>query len=137
MKNEELFQQASIHIPGGVNSPVRAFKSVGGSPVFFKRGEGARKLMEVVTGQIVQEHHVLCAVEWTDHGQYETHANKYAVELGHRFDKCPQMTVTSHLEGDDGLLKLDFHLAEEQGLEATHKLLERVRALWEEASKLL
>ena len=42
MKNEELFQQASKHIPGGVNSPVRAFKSVGGSPVFFKRGEGAR-----------------------------------------------------------------------------------------------
>jgi glutamate-1-semialdehyde 2,1-aminomutase len=42
MNNEELFQQASIHIPGGVNSPVRAFKSVGGVPVFFKRGSGAR-----------------------------------------------------------------------------------------------
>ncbi len=42
MTNEELFQQASKHIPGGVNSPVRAFKSVGGSPVFFKRGSGAR-----------------------------------------------------------------------------------------------
>jgi len=42
MKNEELFQQASKHIPGGVNSPVRAFKSVGGSPVFFKKGSGAR-----------------------------------------------------------------------------------------------
>ncbi len=42
MNNKELFLQASRHIPGGVNSPVRAFKSVGGSPVFFKRGEGAR-----------------------------------------------------------------------------------------------
>ncbi|MDX2476770.1 MAG: glutamate-1-semialdehyde 2,1-aminomutase [Gammaproteobacteria bacterium] len=42
MNNEELFQQASKHIPGGVNSPVRAFKSVGGSPVFFKRGSGAK-----------------------------------------------------------------------------------------------
>lgn len=42
MNNEELFLQASKHIPGGVNSPVRAFKSVGGSPVFFKRGSGAR-----------------------------------------------------------------------------------------------
>lgn len=42
MNNEELFQQASKHIPGGVNSPVRAFKSVGGSPVFFKQGSGAR-----------------------------------------------------------------------------------------------
>lgn len=42
MKNEELYRQAARHIPGGVNSPVRAFKSVGGSPVFFKRGSGAR-----------------------------------------------------------------------------------------------
>ena len=42
MNNEELFQQACVHIPGGVNSPVRAFKSVGGSPLFFKSGSGAR-----------------------------------------------------------------------------------------------
>ncbi len=39
--NEELFQAAKIHIPGGVNSPVRAFKSVGGTPVFFAEGKGA------------------------------------------------------------------------------------------------
>ena len=35
------FQQALQYIPGGVNSPVRAFKSVGGDPVFIKRAEGA------------------------------------------------------------------------------------------------
>lgn len=40
-RSEELFQAAQQHIPGGVNSPVRAFKSVGGSPLYFKRGEGA------------------------------------------------------------------------------------------------
>ncbi|WP_432471060.1 glutamate-1-semialdehyde 2,1-aminomutase [Amphritea sp. HPY] len=40
-RSEELFQAAQSHIPGGVNSPVRAFKGVGGSPVFFKRGEAA------------------------------------------------------------------------------------------------
>ena len=39
--SSELFQQANQHIPGGVNSPVRAFKGVGGDPVFFARGEGA------------------------------------------------------------------------------------------------
>ncbi len=39
--SSELFEQASQHIPGGVNSPVRAFKGVGGDPVFFARGEGA------------------------------------------------------------------------------------------------
>jgi glutamate-1-semialdehyde 2,1-aminomutase len=40
-KNEALFQRAQAHIPGGVNSPVRAFGSVGGVPRFFTRGEGA------------------------------------------------------------------------------------------------
>ena len=39
-RSESLFQAAQAHIPGGVNSPVRAFKGVGGTPVFFKRGEG-------------------------------------------------------------------------------------------------
>ncbi len=40
-RSAELFQQASRRIPGGVNSPVRAFKGVGGTPVFFARGSGA------------------------------------------------------------------------------------------------
>jgi glutamate-1-semialdehyde 2,1-aminomutase len=36
-----LFQEACKYIPGGVNSPVRAFRGVGGDPIFFKRAEGA------------------------------------------------------------------------------------------------
>ncbi len=40
-QSESLFAQAQRHIPGGVNSPVRAFRAVGGDPVFFQRGEGA------------------------------------------------------------------------------------------------
>ncbi|CAG0964507.1 partial glutamate-1-semialdehyde 2,1-aminomutase, partial [Rhodocyclaceae bacterium] len=40
-KNEELFLRAQKTIPGGVNSPVRAFRSVGGTPRFFARGQGA------------------------------------------------------------------------------------------------
>jgi glutamate-1-semialdehyde 2,1-aminomutase len=40
-RNEYLFEQSQRVIPGGVNSPVRAFKSVGGTPLFFKRGQGA------------------------------------------------------------------------------------------------
>ena len=39
-RSHDLFQSACRHIPGGVNSPVRAFKGVGGEPVFFARGEG-------------------------------------------------------------------------------------------------
>lgn len=40
-KNQQLFDRAQRHIPGGVNSPVRAFGSVGGTPRFFSRGQGA------------------------------------------------------------------------------------------------
>lgn len=40
-RSKDLFAEAQHYIPGGVNSPVRAFRSVGGTPVFFKRGEGA------------------------------------------------------------------------------------------------
>jgi len=40
-RNEALFARAQKTIPGGVNSPVRAFRSVGGTPRFFARGEGS------------------------------------------------------------------------------------------------
>lgn len=41
-KSKKLFEEAKKYIPGGVNSPVRAFKSVGGDPLFIKRGEGSK-----------------------------------------------------------------------------------------------
>lgn len=40
-KSETLFEEAKRFLPGGVNSPVRAFKRVGGHPIFFKKGSGA------------------------------------------------------------------------------------------------
>ena len=40
-RSHDLFQAAQQHIPGGVNSPVRAFRGVGGDPIFFNKGEGA------------------------------------------------------------------------------------------------
>lgn len=39
--SQSLFEVAQQHIPGGVNSPVRAFKQVGGTPIFMKRADGA------------------------------------------------------------------------------------------------
>jgi glutamate-1-semialdehyde 2,1-aminomutase len=41
-RSQSLFERAKQHIPGGVNSPVRAFRGVGGDPVFFARASGAR-----------------------------------------------------------------------------------------------
>ncbi len=40
-RSSELFEDAQKVIPGGVNSPVRAFKAVGGDPIFVERAEGA------------------------------------------------------------------------------------------------
>jgi glutamate-1-semialdehyde 2,1-aminomutase len=41
LKNDDLFHRAQQRIPGGVNSPVRAFRAVGGTPLFFERAAGA------------------------------------------------------------------------------------------------
>ncbi|MFT7267665.1 MAG: glutamate-1-semialdehyde 2,1-aminomutase [Porticoccus sp.] len=40
-RSQQLFKAAQEHIPGGVNSPVRAFKAVGGSPIFFEKADKA------------------------------------------------------------------------------------------------
>src|ERR1035437_2200691 len=40
-KSSALFEKAKTFFPGGVNSPVRAFRSVGGVPLFIKKGKGA------------------------------------------------------------------------------------------------
>ncbi len=40
-RNAELFERGKLSIPGGVNSPVRAFGSVGGTPRFVQRAQGA------------------------------------------------------------------------------------------------
>ncbi len=41
-KSEKLWKDAQRYIPGGVNSPVRAFKGVGGNPIFVDRGKGSK-----------------------------------------------------------------------------------------------
>lgn len=96
----------------------------------MKRGEGARRVLEVVTGNIVQEHHVLAVSEWTDHGIYDTRTNEFSVELGHRFDKCPQMTIVSHIEKASGVMRLEVQMSEGQDFEATKELFRRVAELW-------
>ena len=45
-RSNELFERSQQLIPGGVNSPVRAFRAVGGTPVFFREGHGSRVIDE-------------------------------------------------------------------------------------------
>ena len=51
-KSQNLFKEAQNFIPGGVNSPARALKSVGGSPVFIAKGEGS-KLYDVDSNEYI------------------------------------------------------------------------------------
>lgn len=52
-KSEQLFREAKQYIPGGVNSPVRAFKSVGGTPLFITKGAGS-KIYDVDGNEFVE-----------------------------------------------------------------------------------
>ena len=52
-RRQGLFERSQRVIPGGVNSPVRAFGSVGGTPIFFTRGEGA--WLTDAEGHVVKE----------------------------------------------------------------------------------
>ena len=47
-RNQQLFERALRHIPGGVNSPVRAFRSVGGTPCFFQKAQGPRVQLSLI-----------------------------------------------------------------------------------------
>lgn len=53
LKSSQLFDEAKKYIPGGVNSPVRAFKSVGGNPLFIKKGIGS-KIYDVDENEFVE-----------------------------------------------------------------------------------
>ncbi|MBQ4198501.1 MAG: aspartate aminotransferase family protein, partial [Kiritimatiellae bacterium] len=53
MSHEELFERAKKVIPGGVNSPVRAFNGVGGTPVFVESGH--RQKIHTVDGRVLTD----------------------------------------------------------------------------------
>jgi glutamate-1-semialdehyde 2,1-aminomutase len=79
--SESWFQTAGQYIPGGVNSPVRAFKSVGGTPVFFKSAEGAW-------------------LEDIDGNRYIDYINSWGpMILGHTHPKVRQAIVEQSLSG--------------------------------------
>ena len=68
-RSEQLYERATKVIPGGVNSPVRAFKAVGGTPLFVQRGEGqflidadGRKYLDLVNswGALILGHAEHC-----------------------------------------------------------------------------
>jgi len=74
-RSSELFQSAQEFIPGGVNSPVRAFKSVGGTPIFIKEAKGAYLIDE-------------------DGNQYIDYINSWGPQiLGHAFKPVTESII--------------------------------------------
>ncbi|MEO8218247.1 MAG: glutamate-1-semialdehyde 2,1-aminomutase [Acidobacteriota bacterium] len=83
-QSDKLFQQAQKVIPGGVNSPIRAFRAVGGTPVFIDQGQGSR-IFDVDNLQYID-----CVCSWgaliLGHGhRYVVEAVKRAATRGFSF----------------------------------------------------
>ena len=110
--NHELFERAERVIPGGVNSPVRAFRAVGGSPYFVERAEGAcvwdvegRRYVDLVQsyGAIIAGHAHPAVVEavqraaadGTSYGAPTEREVRLAEEIGARVPSCRMVRLVS------------------------------------------
>jgi glutamate-1-semialdehyde 2,1-aminomutase len=110
--NHELFARAERVIPGGVNSPVRAFRAVGGSPYFVQRAEGAwvwdvegRRYVDLVQsyGAIIAGHAHPAVVEavqraaadGTSYGAPTEREVRLAEEIGARMPSCRMVRLVS------------------------------------------
>jgi glutamate-1-semialdehyde 2,1-aminomutase len=110
--NHDLFARAERVIPGGVNSPVRAFRAVGGVPYFVDRGEGAyvwdvegRRYVDLVQsyGAIIAGHaHPAiveavqrAAVDGTSYGAPTEREVRLAEEIGARVPSCGMVRLVS------------------------------------------
>ncbi|HRW38846.1 MAG: glutamate-1-semialdehyde 2,1-aminomutase [Acidimicrobiales bacterium] len=110
--NEELFERAQRAIPGGVNSPVRAFRSVGGTPYFVARGEGARvwdvegtEYLDLVQsyGAVIAGHahpRIVEAIraaagDGTSYGAPTAREVLLAEEIGRRVPSCEKVRMVS------------------------------------------
>ena len=91
-RNDELFERAQISIPGGVNSPVRAFRSVGGSPRFMNRAQGP--YMWDVTGKRYADYILSWGPMILGHGNPEVlRAVHEAVDAGLTFGTATELEI--------------------------------------------
>jgi glutamate-1-semialdehyde 2,1-aminomutase len=101
-KSNEAFEIAKALFPGGVNSPVRAFKSVGGSPIFFDRGKGSH------VWDIDGNEYIDYCCSWGP--LILGHANDNVVEaIGHAVAKGSSFGAPTLLENELATLILSHH----------------------------
>ncbi len=101
-RSAELFEEAKSYFPGGVNSPVRAFKSVSGPPLFIREGHGCRIIDE--DGNIYLD--FCCSWGPLIHGHDHPHIRQAAVEA---INKGTSFGTPTALGNQFGQLIVDHH----------------------------
>ncbi len=126
-RSEKLFEEAQRYLPGGVDSPVRAFKAVGGTPPFIARGQGSRiydedgnEFIDYVCswGPLILGHSHPQVVE----------ALKQAVERGTTFGAPTELEVTLARMISSAIPSIEMIRFVNSGTEATMTALRLARA---------
>lgn len=125
-RSQELLQRAQQIIPGGVNSPVRAFRSVGGTPPFIVRGEGSRlfdvdgnEFIDYVLswGPLILGHRPPCVIE----------ALTKVLEIGTSFGAPTEREIELAEEIRDAVPSMEMIRLVNSGTEATMSALRVAR----------
>ncbi|MBI4295948.1 MAG: glutamate-1-semialdehyde 2,1-aminomutase [Chloroflexi bacterium] len=126
-KSEQLFQEAQRYLPGGVDSPVRAFKAVGGTPPFIARGKGS-KIYDVDGNEYID---YVCSwgplIAGHSHPQV-VEALKRAVELGTSFGATTELELTLAKAVCSAMPSVEMVRFVNSGTEATMSALRLARA---------
>ncbi len=126
-RSKELFESAQRLIPGGVNSPVRAFKSVGGTPRFIARGAGAR------VWDLDGNEYIDCVASWgpliLGHARPEVvKAACQAAQLGTTFGAPTEMEIRLAQAITDAMPSVELVRLVSSGTEAVMSALRLARA---------
>ncbi len=126
-KSSHLFEEAKKYIPGGVNSPVRAFKAVGGNPLFIKKGSGS-KLIDVDDNEYIEY-----VGSWGPHlfghnPPFIIDALKEAIENGVSFGAPTELEITMAKLITELVPSIEMARMVNSGTEATMSAIRAARA---------
>jgi glutamate-1-semialdehyde 2,1-aminomutase len=126
-RSQELFKEAQRYLPGGVDSPVRAFKAVGGTPPFIVRGQGS-KIFDADGNEFID---YVCS--WgpliLGHSHPEViNALKQAVERGTTFGASTELEITLAKMISTAMPSIEMIRFVSSGTEATMSALRLARA---------
>ncbi len=126
-RSQELFAEAQRYLPGGVNSPVRAFKAVGGTPPFIVRGQGSR-IFDADDNEFID---YVCSwgplILGHSHPQV-VDALKQAVERGTTFGASTELEITLARLISAAIPSIEMVRFVNSGTEATMSALRLARA---------